>query len=154
MAAWLRGGWVGGWVAVWWLRVGGWVAPLLGGAVGWDAVCYQLFWAQMCSPDPPVSPTITAHQHLLSLLPCPQATYSVNALGIDIDKVNPNGGAIALGHPLGCTGSRQVRLGAPAACARLPAGTKHVERATRRHVATLLHQLLLSTHHCVAPLPS
>jgi acetyl-CoA acyltransferase 1 len=25
-----------------------------------------------------------------------------------MDKVNPNGGAIALGHPLGCTGARQV----------------------------------------------
>ena len=23
-------------------------------------------------------------------------------------RVNPNGGAIALGHPLGCTGARQV----------------------------------------------
>ena len=23
-------------------------------------------------------------------------------------KVNPNGGAIALGHPLGCTGARQI----------------------------------------------
>lgn len=37
-----------------------------------------------------------------------QATYSVDKLGIDIDKVNPNGGAIALGHPLGCTGARQT----------------------------------------------
>jgi acetyl-CoA C-acetyltransferase len=26
-------------------------------------------------------------------------------LGVDIDKVNPNGGAIALGHPLGATGA-------------------------------------------------
>ncbi|PRW59580.1 3-ketoacyl- thiolase peroxisomal [Chlorella sorokiniana] len=37
-----------------------------------------------------------------------QATYSVDKLGIDIDRVNPNGGAIALGHPLGCTGARQT----------------------------------------------
>lgn len=37
-----------------------------------------------------------------------QATYSVNKLGIDGNKVNPNGGAIALGHPLGCTGARQT----------------------------------------------
>lgn len=29
-------------------------------------------------------------------------------LGIPPEKVNPNGGAIALGHPLGCTGARQV----------------------------------------------
>ena len=26
--------------------------------------------------------------------------------GLDIDKVNVNGGAIALGHPLGCTGAK------------------------------------------------
>ena len=37
-----------------------------------------------------------------------QATYSVNKLGIPMEKVNPNGGAIALGHPLGCTGARQI----------------------------------------------
>ena len=29
-------------------------------------------------------------------------------LGIPMEKVNPLGGAIALGHPLGCTGARQV----------------------------------------------
>lgn len=37
-----------------------------------------------------------------------QATYSVKKIGIDESKVNPNGGAIALGHPLGCTGARLV----------------------------------------------
>ena len=37
-----------------------------------------------------------------------QAAYCVKKLGIDWKKVNPNGGAIALGHPLGCTGARQV----------------------------------------------
>ena len=37
-----------------------------------------------------------------------QATYSVDKLGIDYSKVNPNGGAIALGHPLGCTGARLI----------------------------------------------
>ena len=36
----------------------------------------------------------------------PQATYCVKELGIDVNKVNPNGGAIALGHPLGATGAR------------------------------------------------
>lgn len=35
-----------------------------------------------------------------------QATYCVKKLGLDTDKVNVNGGAIALGHPLGCTGAR------------------------------------------------
>jgi acetyl-CoA acyltransferase len=37
-----------------------------------------------------------------------QALYCVRELGIDADKVNPNGGAIALGHPLGCTGARMT----------------------------------------------
>ena len=37
-----------------------------------------------------------------------QATWCVDELGIDYAKVNPNGGAIALGHPLGCTGARQI----------------------------------------------
>jgi acetyl-CoA acyltransferase 1 len=37
-----------------------------------------------------------------------QAVYCVEKLGIPIDKVNPKGGAIAFGHPLGCTGARQV----------------------------------------------
>lgn len=37
-----------------------------------------------------------------------QAVYCVNELGLDKSKVNPNGGAIALGHPLGCTGARQI----------------------------------------------
>ena len=35
-----------------------------------------------------------------------QAVYCVDKLGIDSEKVNVNGGAIALGHPLGCTGSK------------------------------------------------
>lgn len=35
-----------------------------------------------------------------------QASYSIAALGIDGARVNPNGGAIALGHPLGATGAR------------------------------------------------
>ncbi|KAG7388268.1 3-ketoacyl-CoA thiolase, peroxisomal [Phytophthora boehmeriae] len=37
-----------------------------------------------------------------------QATYCIEKLGIPIEKVNPKGGAIALGHPLGCTGARQM----------------------------------------------
>lgn len=35
-----------------------------------------------------------------------QATYCCDKLGLDREKVNVNGGAIALGHPLGCTGAR------------------------------------------------
>eukprot|EP00439_Symbiodinium_sp_Y106_P076648 s3641_g15.t2 len=37
-----------------------------------------------------------------------QAFMSINHLKIPMEKVNPKGGAIALGHPLGCTGSRQI----------------------------------------------
>jgi acetyl-CoA acyltransferase len=35
-----------------------------------------------------------------------QALACVRELGIDPDLVNPTGGAIALGHPLGCSGAR------------------------------------------------
>jgi len=35
-----------------------------------------------------------------------QALYSVRELDIDVEKVNIHGGAIALGHPLGCTGAK------------------------------------------------
>lgn len=34
-----------------------------------------------------------------------QSLACVKELGLDMEKVNPNGGAIALGHPLGATGS-------------------------------------------------
>jgi acetyl-CoA acyltransferase 1 len=37
-----------------------------------------------------------------------QALYCMQVLKLDAKKVNPKGGAIALGHPLGCTGARQV----------------------------------------------
>jgi acetyl-CoA acyltransferase len=37
-----------------------------------------------------------------------QALYCIRELGLDPEKVNPLGGAIALGHPLGCTGARQI----------------------------------------------
>ncbi|KAM0278233.1 hypothetical protein ACHAO9_012243 [Fusarium lateritium] len=37
-----------------------------------------------------------------------QTVYCIRELGIDIAKVNPNGGAIALGHPTGATGARQA----------------------------------------------
>lgn len=37
-----------------------------------------------------------------------QAAFCVEHLKIPMEKVNPKGGAIALGHPLGCTGARQV----------------------------------------------
>ena len=37
-----------------------------------------------------------------------QATYTIEKLGIPREKLNPKGGAIALGHPVGMTGSRMI----------------------------------------------
>lgn len=37
-----------------------------------------------------------------------QAEYTVRTVGIPRERLNPVGGAIALGHPLGATGARQV----------------------------------------------
>jgi|EP00354_Favella_ehrenbergii_P008158 acetyl-CoA acyltransferase 1 len=37
-----------------------------------------------------------------------QASYCVKKLGVPAEKLNPKGGAIALGHPLGMTGSRMI----------------------------------------------
>lgn len=37
-----------------------------------------------------------------------QATYCVEKLGVPKEKLNPRGGAIALGHPLGMTGARMI----------------------------------------------
>lgn len=37
-----------------------------------------------------------------------QAVYCIQKLGLDMAKVNPNGGAIALGHPTAATGARQT----------------------------------------------
>ena len=57
-----------------------------------------------------------------------QAIACVRELGLNPEKVNVNGGAIALGHPLGCTGSflsnkliyemraRKVRYGIVSMC--------------------------------------
>jgi len=35
-----------------------------------------------------------------------QSVYVINKLGLAAERVNVNGGAIALGHPLGCTGAK------------------------------------------------
>ena len=37
-----------------------------------------------------------------------QSLYVIQEGGWDISKVNHNGGAIALGHPLGCSGARII----------------------------------------------
>jgi acetyl-CoA acyltransferase len=35
-----------------------------------------------------------------------QSLAVIQQAGLDPSRVNPNGGAIALGHPLGCTGAK------------------------------------------------
>lgn len=35
-----------------------------------------------------------------------QALSVIKEAGLDMSKINPNGGAVALGHPLGCTGAK------------------------------------------------
>ena len=35
-----------------------------------------------------------------------QSLAVIKGAGLDAERVNPNGGAIALGHPLGCTGAK------------------------------------------------
>jgi acetyl-CoA acyltransferase len=35
-----------------------------------------------------------------------QSLAVIKEAGVDPERVNPNGGAIALGHPLGCTGAK------------------------------------------------
>ncbi|MCK9905411.1 acetyl-CoA C-acyltransferase, partial [Frankia sp. Cpl3] len=37
-----------------------------------------------------------------------QSLACIRELGLPMEKTNVNGGAIALGHPLGCTGTRLV----------------------------------------------
>jgi acetyl-CoA acetyltransferase len=37
-----------------------------------------------------------------------QSLYVIQEGGWDADKINLNGGAIALGHPLGCSGARII----------------------------------------------
>ncbi|CAH1790117.1 unnamed protein product [Owenia fusiformis] len=37
-----------------------------------------------------------------------QASYCRDKLGIPNEKLNPKGGAIAIGHPLGCSGARMI----------------------------------------------
>ncbi|MBI3410804.1 MAG: acetyl-CoA C-acyltransferase [Planctomycetes bacterium] len=56
-----------------------------------------------------------------------QAVACIRELGLDEGRVNPNGGAIALGHPLGCTGARLVTTLVHEMC----------RRSARRGLATL-----------------
>jgi 3-oxoadipyl-CoA thiolase len=67
-----------------------------------------------------------------------QAIPCIRELGFDPDRVNPNGGAIALGHPLGCSGARisttlvhemrrrQARIGVATMCVGVGQGVATV----------------------------
>jgi len=78
-----------------------------------------------------------------------QASWCIDELKIPIEKVNPNGGAIALGHPLGCTGARQIatllhemnrkgkRFGVVSMCIGTGAGAAAVLEVEQRTMSAL-----------------
>lgn len=76
------------------------VAPLLMGIGPWAAIPKVFAKAGITKDDVDVFEINEAFAS--------QCLWCLNELGLDPRKVNPNGGAIAFGHPLGCTGARQV----------------------------------------------
>jgi acetyl-CoA acyltransferase 1 len=76
------------------------VPPLLMGQGPWKAIPRALGLAGITVADVDVFEINEAFAS--------QCLWCADQLGIPADKVNPNGGAIAFGHPLGCTGARQV----------------------------------------------
>lgn len=76
------------------------VAPLLMGIGPWKAIPVALEKAGISKDDVDIYEINEAFAS--------QCVWCVRELGLDEKKVNPKGGAIAFGHPLGCTGARQV----------------------------------------------
>jgi len=76
------------------------VPPLLMGIGPWKAIPIALEKAGIDKGDVDIYEINEAFAS--------QCLWCVKELGIPLDKVNPKGGAIAFGHPLGCTGARQV----------------------------------------------
>lgn len=76
------------------------VPPLLMGIGPWKAIPVALEKAGITKDDVEIFEINEAFAS--------QCVWCVRELGIDEEKVNPKGGAIAFGHPLGCTGARQV----------------------------------------------
>ena len=76
------------------------VPPLLMGIGPWKAIPVALEKAGISQDDVDIFEINEAFAS--------QCLWCINELGIPLDKVNPKGGAIAFGHPLGCTGARQV----------------------------------------------
>lgn len=76
------------------------VKPLLMGIGPWKAIPVALEKAGISKDDVDVYEINEAFAS--------QCVWCIRELGLPEEKVNPNGGAIAFGHPLGCTGARQV----------------------------------------------
>ena len=62
-----------------------------------------------------------------------QALYCVRELGLPVERVNVNGGAIALGHPLGATGARQIATALHELERRKGTLRRHHDVRRRRH---------------------
>lgn len=76
------------------------VKPLLMGIGPWKAIPVALEKAGVSKDEVDVYEINEAFAS--------QCLWCIRELGLEEKKVNPNGGAIAFGHPLGCTGARQV----------------------------------------------
>jgi acetyl-CoA acyltransferase 1 len=76
------------------------VPPLLMGIGPWKAIPIALAKSGISTADVDIYEINEAFAS--------QAVWCVKELGLPFEKVNPKGGAIAFGHPLGCTGARQV----------------------------------------------
>ncbi|EER39757.1 3-ketoacyl-CoA thiolase [Histoplasma capsulatum H143] len=76
------------------------VKPLLMGIGPWKAIPVALEKAGLSRDDVDIYEINEAFAS--------QCVWCVKELGLPLEKVNPKGGAIAFGHPLGCTGCRQV----------------------------------------------
>lgn len=76
------------------------VKPLLMGVGPWKAIPVALEKAGITKDDVDIFEINEAFAS--------QCVWCINELGLPVEKINPKGGAIAFGHPLGCTGSRQV----------------------------------------------
>ena len=76
------------------------VPPLLMGVGPWKAIPVALQKAGVSQDDVDIFEINEAFAS--------QCLWCANELKIPHEKINPKGGAIAFGHPLGCTGARQV----------------------------------------------
>ncbi|RMZ81278.1 hypothetical protein DV737_g2613, partial [Chaetothyriales sp. CBS 132003] len=76
------------------------VPPLLMGVGPWKAIPAVLEKAGITKDDVDIFEINEAFAS--------QCLWCARELGLPEEKINPKGGAIAFGHPLGCTGARQV----------------------------------------------